>query len=106
MISPAKINRLPICTKRCRRANEATSTLETLQASAPVGLGFVDLDFCLTHLNKQLASFTGSQVKDLVGKRVSEVVPDIWTQIGPIFHRVLNTGEAVRNIEVSGRVGQ
>ena len=88
-----------------RRADEATSTLETLQASAPVGLGFVDLDFRLTHLNEHLASFSGTNVKELLGRTIADVVPDIWRQVESIFRTVLETGEAVRNVEVSGEVG-
>ena len=42
-----------------RCADEAISTLETLQSSAPVGFGFVDTEFRLTHLNDMLASFCG-----------------------------------------------
>ncbi len=87
-----------------RHADEATSTLETLQASAPVGFGFADLDFRLTHLNQHLASFTGSNVEDLLGEAIADVVPDIWVQIEPIFRKVVETGEAVCNLEVSGEV--
>ena len=55
--------------------------LETLQASAPVGLGFVDREFRLVHLNEMLAAVNGSTVQDQIGKKVAEVVPDIWPQI-------------------------
>ena len=38
-----------------RSADEAISTLATLQARAPVGFGFVDTELRLTHLNEMLA---------------------------------------------------
>jgi PAS domain S-box-containing protein len=87
-----------------RRVNETLSTLETLHGSAPVGLGFVDRDFRLIHLNEMLATFDGSSVKDLIGKTVAETVPEIWRQVEPHYRHVLESNEAVLNIEVSGEV--
>ena len=85
-----------------RRAAEALSLLETLQASAPVGLGFVDRDFRILHINEMLAAVNGSRVQDQIGKTVAEVVPDIWPQIEGVYRHVLENDEAVLNIEVSG----
>lgn len=85
-----------------RSADEAISTLETLQSSAPVGFGFVDTAFRLTHLNDMLASFAGSTTAELLGRTAAEVVPEIWAQVEHIFRRVLKYGDAVRNIEVTG----
>lgn len=87
-----------------RSAEEAITTLETLQSSAPVGFGFVDTEFRLTHLNDMLASFAGSTTGKLLGHTVADVVPEIWAQVEPIFRRVLSYGEAVRNIDVTGEI--
>ena len=78
--------------------------LDTLQASAPVGFGFADTEFRITHLNEMLASFAGSTTDELLGKTVADVLPEIWVQVEPIFRSVLEYGEAVRNIEVTGDV--
>jgi PAS domain S-box-containing protein len=88
-----------------RRTAEALSTLETLQASAPVGLGFVDREFHILHLNDMLAEVNGSSVREQIGKTVAEVVPDIWPQVESVYRRVLDNDEAVLNIEVSGESG-
>ncbi len=87
-----------------RCADEAISTLETLQTSAPVGFGFVDTEFRLTHVNDMLASFAGSTTRELLGRTAADVVPEIWSQVEPIFRRILNYGEPVRNIEVTGEI--
>jgi PAS domain S-box-containing protein len=87
-----------------RSAEKAISMLDTLQSSAPVGFGFADTEFRLTHLNEMLASFAGSTTDELLGKTVADVVPEIWAQVEPIFRSVLEYGEAVRNIEVTGDV--
>ena len=77
------------------------STLQTLEASAPIGLAFVDQDFRFVHANEMLASFSHSTVSELVGRTVEQVVPDIWSQVEPIYRRVLMYGESVQNIEVT-----
>ena len=80
-----------------RRADETLSTLETLHGSAPVGLGFVDRDFRLIHLNEMLAAVNGSTVEEQIGRTVEESVPEIWPQIEPTFRHVLEDDEAVLN---------
>ncbi len=85
-----------------RRAAETLSLLETLQATAPVGLGFVDREFRFVRLNEMLASVNGSLVQDQIGRTVAEIVPAIWPQVEAIYRRVLDTGESVVNVEVSG----
>ncbi|MGD0810545.1 MAG: EAL domain-containing protein [Acidimicrobiales bacterium] len=84
-----------------RRAAEALSTLETWQASAPIGLGFVDRDCRVVHMNEVLAATTGSRASDQIGRTVAELVPEIWPQVEPVYRRVLEQDEAVLNIEVS-----
>ena len=85
-----------------RRADEALSTLDTLQASAPIGLGFVDRDFRYIHANQMLASLSGRDAASFIGKTVAEVVPDVWPQVESVYHHVLNHDEAVLNVDVSG----
>jgi PAS domain S-box-containing protein len=87
-----------------RSADEAISTLATLQARAPVGFGFVDTELRLTHLNEMLASLSGSTTKELLGRHVADVVPELWTQVEPIYRRVLENGESINNIEIIGEV--
>ncbi len=76
--------------------------LETLQSNAPVGFGFVDRDFRVVRLNETLAAVNGSAVSEQLGRRVADLVPDLWTQLEPHYRHVLDTGEAVLNIEVDG----
>jgi PAS domain S-box-containing protein len=87
-----------------RRAAETLSLLHTLQSSAPVGLGFVDREFRILHINEKLAAVNGSDVQDQVGKTVAEVIPEIWPQIESVYRRVIDNDEAVLNIEVSGEI--
>jgi PAS domain S-box-containing protein len=87
-----------------RRTAEALSLLETLQASAPIGLGFVDREFRIRHINQMLAAVNGSHIQDQIGKTVAEVVPEFWPQIEGVYRRVMDNDEAVLNVEVSGEI--
>ena len=80
------------------------TTLETLHRSAPIGLGFVDRDFRILHLNEVLAAVNGSTVEEQIGKTVEESVPDLWPQLEPVFRQVLKDGKATLNVEVSGEI--
>ncbi|MGA7834284.1 MAG: EAL domain-containing protein [Acidimicrobiales bacterium] len=83
-----------------RRATEMVSTIETLHASAPIGLGFIDRNFRYVHLNETLAAFDGTSPTLAIGKTVEEVVPNIWKQVEPHYRHVLEHDEAVLNVEV------
>lgn len=81
---------------------QTLSLLETLQGSAPVGFGFVDRNFRYVRVNQKLAAIDGYSVADHVGRTVAEVVPDLWPKIEPLYRRVLDLGESLLNIEMTG----
>jgi len=86
-------------------AAEALNLLATLQAEAPVGFAFVDRDLCFVRLNHELASIIGAPIEEVVGRRVADMVPELWDQLEPVYRQVLDTGEAVRNQPVIERPG-
>jgi PAS domain-containing protein len=61
-----------------RTTAETLMLLETLQANAPIGFGFVDRDFRFVRLNERLAATNGLTVKRQLGRTVADVLPDIW----------------------------
>ncbi|MGH2942000.1 MAG: EAL domain-containing protein [Solirubrobacteraceae bacterium] len=85
-----------------RQTAESLTLLETLQATAPVGIGFVDREFRLVRCNDTLAAMTGGPPDEQVGRTVAEVMPERWPRLEPIYRRVVDTGEAVVNQEMSG----
>jgi PAS domain S-box-containing protein len=84
-----------------QEAAETLTLLETLQAAAPVGFGFVDREFRIVRLNQTLAAINGAPLEEQLGRLVEEVVPDVWAQVEPVYRRVLG-GESVVNLEVQG----
>ena len=84
---------------------QTLSLLERLQGDAPVGFGFVDRDFRYVRVNATLAAINGYSVEDHVGRTVAEVVPDLWPKIEPLYRRVLDLGESLVNVEMTGETG-
>ena len=85
-----------------RTTAEMLTLLETLQSKAPIGFGFVDRDFRIVRLNERLAEVNGSTVQQQLGQTVAAVVPEIWPQIEPLYRHVLDSGEAVLDVEMQG----
>ncbi len=93
-----KVNQLEAAEKRTA---ESLTLLETLQSTAPVGFGFVDREFRIRRMNETLAAINGAPLADQLGRRVPDVVPEIWSQIEPVYRHVLETGNAVLNQQVN-----
>ncbi len=87
-----------------RQTAESLSLLETLQSTAPVGLGFVDREFRQVRINETLAATSGIPLERQLGRTVAEVIPELWPELEPVYRRVLETGEAVVNRETTGEL--
>ena len=86
-----------------RSGAETLALLETLQSKAPIGFGFVDREFRMTRVNQTLAAFNGFTVEQHLGRVVAEIVPELWSNLEPVYRAVLDSGEAVCDLEVDGR---
>ena len=78
---------------------DTLTVLETLLDNAPIGFGFVDRDFRLMRLNQTLAAINASTVADQVGRAVGDAIPQLWSQLGPVWRRVFSTGKAIMNVQ-------
>ena len=76
--------------------------LETMVASAPVGLGFVDLDLRFIHINEALATINGLPRQAHLGRKVRDVIPELWPVVEPQYRQVLETGRPALNLEIVG----
>jgi PAS domain S-box-containing protein len=78
------------------------AVLEALQVTSPLGIGFVDRDLRIVHMNEVLAGLNGFSSEDVEGRMLAEV-STIWPQVEPVYQQVLDTGEAVANVRVERR---
>jgi PAS domain S-box-containing protein len=85
-----------------RQANETAAMLDTLVATAPIGLGFWDRDFRYVRINDALAEINGVSLEQHIGRTLHEVLPELAPTLEPLWRQVLETGEPLIDIEVSG----
>jgi PAS domain S-box-containing protein len=85
-----------------QRATESLALLDVLVSSAPVGIVFFDRDLRYVRINQELADMNGLPVEAHLGRTVREVVPGLADKAELILRRVLDTGQAVRDLLLVG----
>jgi PAS domain S-box-containing protein len=87
------------------RDNERiTAELDAALASAPVGFSFYDASLRYRRVNDRLSSITGLAAAEHIGRRPSEVIPEIGDVVEEHMQRVLATGEGVFDVELVGEM--
>src|SRR3954449_5872575 len=81
-------------------AERSLALLDTLFATAPVGLAFFDHELRYTRINDALAEINGRPVDDHLGRTVQEMLPEADREVVDQIRRVLHTGAAVTDLEV------
>ncbi|WPB79370.1 PAS domain-containing protein [Archangium violaceum] len=81
---------------------EALALLDTVLATAPVGLSFVDRELRYVRINHALAAINGLPVGSTLGRTMREVVPEMAPIVEPLCQHVLDTGEPLLGLELSG----
>ena len=76
--------------------------LATIFSTAPIGMAQLDRDLRYLRINEALAAMNGVEVADHIGKTVREVLPDLADQVETAFHQVIDSGEPILGIEISG----
>jgi PAS domain S-box-containing protein len=74
--------------------------LQAIYDGAPVGLCFLDRQMRYVSLNQQLAKMNNVPAAEHVGRKVCEVIPDLFPMIEPHIMRAL-AGEPVSHVELS-----
>jgi PAS domain S-box-containing protein len=87
-----------------RDLDQAYALLDTLFATAPIGLGFWDRELRFVRLNDALAEINGLPLEAHLGKTPRQLLPNLAgvEQIEDDWRRILASGEPVLNVEVSG----
>jgi len=75
---------------------------ETMFASAPSAVAFLDRDLRYLRVNDRLAQMHGVAAAEHLGRTIFDVVPDVAVRAAPVFRKVMDTGEALLGLEFSG----
>ena len=85
-----------------RKLSEILELLETTYATTPVGLCLLDTNLRYVRINPVLATIDGLPVTDHLGKTPREILPDLADTLEPVLRQVIETGEAITNLEITG----
>jgi len=85
-----------------RIANERLALIDTIYTSAPVGLCFVDRELRYVSINNALAEMNGHRPDYFLGKTVRQAVPELADVVETHYRRVIDTGQPVIDVEISG----
>ncbi|MFO7567885.1 MAG: PAS domain S-box protein [Enhygromyxa sp.] len=83
-------------------ASEMPRVLEAFVQHAPVGLVVFDRKLRMVRINDHLAAIHGICREQTLGRRVSELLPEVGESVEPILREVLASGEAAPEVEISG----
>jgi two-component system cell cycle sensor histidine kinase/response regulator CckA len=85
-----------------RSKEEALAQLDTLLSSAPIGFAFYTPDLVYRRINKSLAAINGLSVEQHLGKTLREVLPEMSLVLEPLLQQVMDTGEPILDLEITG----
>src|SRR5918911_3756089 len=69
---------------------------------APIGIGYWDADLRYRRVNAELAAMNGVPIEAHIGRRPSEILPELGPRLEDLFRRLLRSGQPLRDIDVSG----
>src|SRR4051812_48111506 len=83
-------------------AERSRGLLDTLFASAPVGLGFFDTELRCVRVNEALAAINGLPVDDHPGRPLAELLGPLADRVLPLYRHALTSGEPILEQDVDG----
>ncbi len=82
-------------------ARARLAEIEAYYNTAPVGLCVLDTELRFVRINERLAEINGRPVSAHLGKALREVLPELADQAEPWLRDLLETGEALRDVEIT-----
>jgi PAS domain S-box-containing protein len=84
------------------KVQQQLGEIEAIYRSAPIGLSFISSDLQFIRINQQLAEINGLSVSEHIGRTIREVLPAMADTIEPIYRQVIESGQPILDLEVSG----
>ena len=89
--------------ERTKALRRSEAQINSFFNSAPVGLCIVDKELRFVKINQPLAEIENLNLEENIGKNIREVMPNLAGIMEPIYRKVLETGEAILNLEISDK---
>lgn len=71
-------------------------------SAANIGLAIHDPQLTYLKVNQALADVNGVSIKTLLGKNLAKTLPELTSKIMPALQTVVDTGQAIRRLEITG----
>ena len=81
---------------------ELLAQIEALIANAPIGISFMDRNLRYVRVNEAMAEMNGLPVEAHLEHTMDEVMPNLVPLAGRYLRQVLDTGQPILNLEISG----
>ncbi|MEX2362235.1 MAG: PAS domain-containing protein, partial [Balneolaceae bacterium] len=78
--------------------------IESIYKNVPVGLCILDRELKFIRVNEHLAKIHGISSEDHMGKKMSELLPDLAGNTDAALQHVLDTGQVQMNVELTGKI--
>ena len=89
-----------LAVRRRREHRASAGLLQGVLENAPVGLGLLDGDLRVRHMNRALGTMSDRALSAEVGIPLWDVIPDLRAAIEPRLKQVLTGGRAVPKVDV------
>jgi PAS domain S-box-containing protein len=76
--------------------------IDALLEASPLAICFLDTEMRFIHINQVLAELHGLSAEQHIGQDFRELLPESAAKFAPIIQQVLETGQPVLNVEISG----
>lgn len=97
--------------KRCKKTVSLHSNKQPLYRETqlgfppvPIGTCFFDEELRYININPVLASINGLSIEQHLGRKFHELLPTYAAEYEPLLRQVLNTGEPILNLRISGEI--
>jgi PAS domain S-box-containing protein len=87
-----------------RQAQESLAVVDAVFGAAPIGLAFMDANFRYVRVNEALAKLNGLPAEEHFGRTLRDVLGDeLANEVEPLHRRVLESGEPLLDLQVTGQ---
>jgi PAS domain S-box-containing protein len=76
--------------------------IESIYRAAPIGLSYISSELKFIRINEQLAQINGLSIAAHIGLTIRDVLPEMADQIELLYRQVIESGEPIFDLEVSG----
>ncbi len=84
------------------QTSDSFALIDALLEASPLGICFLDREMRFIRINQVLAELNGLPAEQHLGQDFRQLLPESAAQLAPIIQQVLETGEPVLNVEISG----